>query len=251
MMAALFGLAAIAQVSPPAGMAVGSVSEPLIAPDGSTYLIFLPPTWTDSSSTHPVMLFLHGVGGINNAKGCRNPGLTTQFPLLDTEYAAKVDTIVIVPVAKQANWRHHLNSSMALIDMALSELGGDPSRVSVAGQSMGGHGAYLYAAELAPGRFAAVIAMCAYVDEGGPIGAPENVPKTMVAALKDTAVWVFTAEVDDEVPPLGRPQDDGSIIVSALRSAGNTNVKLTRYPGSTKGPHYIPVRDQPRRVAPH
>ena len=64
----------------PEGMVVGSVSQPLTAADGSEYLIFLPPTWTGEDAAHPVLLFLHGVGGINNGKGCRDPGLRTQFP---------------------------------------------------------------------------------------------------------------------------------------------------------------------------
>ena len=186
--------------SPPAGMVVGSVSQPLTAADGSTYLIFLPPKWTAEAS-HPVLLFLHGVGGINNGDGCRKPGLTTQFPLLDPTYAAKVQHIVIVPVAKQRNWRHHFDSSMSLVEMALSQLGGDPSRVAIAGQSMGGHGAYLYASQLAPGRFCAVVAMCGYVDEDAPLATAADAPTAVTEPLKDTPIWVFHSDVDDYVSP--------------------------------------------------
>ena len=231
----------------PTGMVVGSVSQPLTATDGSTYLIYLPPKWTAAGS-HPVLLFLHGVGGINNGDGCRKPGLTTQFPLLDPKYAAKVQHIVIVPVAKQRNWRHHFDSSMALVDMALSQLGGDPSRVAIAGQSMGGHGAYLYASELAPGRFCAVVAMCGYVDEfslvhmdaHGRILDKGGVPAAVAESLKSTPIWVFHSDVDDEVPPPGRPADDPAAVVAAFKAAGNTAVKLTRYPKDRKGPNYIP-----------
>ena len=56
---ALVTLSALAAAQPPAGMVVGSVSEPLLAADNSTYLIFLPPTWKATGS-YPVMLFLHG-----------------------------------------------------------------------------------------------------------------------------------------------------------------------------------------------
>ena len=55
----------------PPGMVVGDVSEPLTSADGSTFLIFLPPAWKNVTASHPVLLFLHGVGGINNGKGCR------------------------------------------------------------------------------------------------------------------------------------------------------------------------------------
>lgn len=215
----------------------GSVSDVLTAEDGSEYLIFLPVNWT-SSGSHPVLLFLHGVGGINNGKGCRSPGLTTQFPLLDPEYAATVKHIVLVPVAKQRNWRHHFSSSMSLVDMALTTLGGDPSRVAVAGQSMGGHGAWLYASQLGRGRFCAVVVMCGYLDEEGPIG--DLVPRQVLEPLKDMPIWIFHAEQDDDVPPPGRPQDDSEVVVKAFQAAGNTRVKYTRYPKGEKPPHYIP-----------
>lgn len=148
--------------SAPPGMLIGDVSQPLVAADGSEYLIFLPPTWTATAS-HPVLLFLHGFGGINNAEGCRNPGLKTQIPLQSPEYAAKVPHIIIIPVAAQRDWKHHFASSIALVDMAISKLGGDRSRVSVCGQSMGGHGAYLYAS-MAPDRFCSVVSIMGYAD---------------------------------------------------------------------------------------
>ena len=227
-----------ASTSPPEGMVVGSVSQPLVSSDGSTeYLIFLPSNWT-ATSLHPVLLFLHGVGGINNAKGCRNPGLTTQFPLLDPEYAAKVEHIVIVPVAQRPNWRHHFQPTMGLLDMALSDLGGDPDRVSIAGQSMGGHGAYLYASQLAPERFCAVVAICAYLDEDSPFEGKAFTDT--ILPLKSTPIWLFQSEEDDIVPPPGRPQDDGSKIAQALEHAGNDEVKYTRYVQGSKPPNYIP-----------
>ena len=91
-----------------------------------------------------------------------------RFPLLDPAYAAGVAHIVVVPVARRRDWRHHFESSMALVDMALATLGGDPDRVAVAGQSMGGHGAYVYASRMAPGRFSAVVAACGYLDDPAP-----------------------------------------------------------------------------------
>jgi pimeloyl-ACP methyl ester carboxylesterase len=243
-----------AATAPLEGMVVGSVSEPLTAADGSEYLIFLPSTWT-TTSIHPILVFLHGVGGISNAKGCRNPGLTTQFPLIDPEYAAKVEHIVIVPVAQRPNWRHHFNSTMDLLDMALSDLGGDPDRVSIAGQSMGGHGAYLYASQLAPGRFCAIVAICSYLDEdnamtsvvsetvGSVDGTQSYSGKAFtdtILPLKSTPIWLFQSEEDDIVPPPGRPQDDSRKIAKALEFAGNDKVKYTRYVKGDKPPNYIP-----------
>ena len=211
---------------PPPGMVVGSVSEPLTAADGSEYLIFLPVGWTAEAS-HPVLLFLHGVGGINNGKGCRDPGLTTQFPLLDPAYAAGVEHVVLVPVARERNWRHHFEASMALVDMALTTLGGAPDRVAVAGQSMGAHGAFLFASQMAPGRFCAVVAMCGYLDEGSPAGKVWNA--AVVEPLRDTPIWVFHAEEDDAVPPPGLPQDDSRAVVAAFEAAGRKGVIQRRF----------------------
>lgn len=55
---------------------------------------------------------------------------------------------------------------------------------------MGGHGAYLYASQLAPGRFAAVVVMAGYVDElmaladGGDVDA-------VVTPLRTTPTWIL------------------------------------------------------------
>ena len=235
----------LAAAGVPDGMRIGSVSEPLKAADGSEYLIFLPPKF-NAKNSHPVLLFLHGVGGINNAKGCRDPGLTTQLPLLNQSYAAKVEHIVLVPVAKRPNWRHHFDSAMALVNMALSELGGDPQRVSIAGQSMGAHGAYLYASQLAPGRFAAVAVMCGYLEEEAPLNRAQSMATPLneawskvVEPLNATPVWVFHSDEDDAVPPPGRAQDDGRAVVAALLRAGNGAVKFSHYPLGRKPLHYV------------
>ena len=172
-------------VEPPIGK-LGRVSEPLTAKDGSTYLIFLPPRWTAAAKSNPVLLFLHGVGGINNASGCANPGLTTQFPLNDAEYVATLEHIVLVPVAAKRDWRHHFASAMLLLDMTLADLGGDPNRVALAGQGMGGQGAWQFAA-LAPERFCAVVVICGWVDERN----GDVVPREIVESLKAIPIWAL------------------------------------------------------------
>jgi dienelactone hydrolase len=237
---ALF-LVSTAMGQPPPGMVVGSVSQPLTAADGSSYLIYLPPNWTPTGS-HPVLLFLHGIGGINNGAGCRNPGLTTQFRLLEPAYAAKVNHIVLVPVAAKEDWIHHLPSSLALVDMAVSALGGDPSRVAVAGQAMGGHGALSYA-RLRPDRFCAAVLINAYVDDRVG-GRPVTVPPGLVEPLASTPTWVFHSEEDDKLPDplrkrLAASVDDSEGLVAALHATGNAHVKYTRYELGRLPPNYI------------
>ena len=248
------GAAAEEVVPPPPGMVVGSVSQRLeYGKDGSAYLIFLPPHWkADAKAAYPVMLFLHGVGGIRNANGCRNPGLTTQFPLLDPAYAAVVEHIVLVPVAEQEDWRHHLDKSMELVHMAVIDLGGDPYRVSVAGQAMGGHGALLYAS-LRPTVFSAVVVICGFLDDTvgdrwkmTTSGDVAYVPATVGYALRNKPVWIFHSEEDDAKPdPLrkrfGASIADSKALEVALKSNGNDNgeVKFTTYPMGSLPPNYI------------
>jgi len=228
-----------ASAAPP-GVPVGRVSEPQTAADGSTYLLFLPPKWTAAPKSNPVMLFLHGIGGINNAKGCTNPGLTTQFPLNDPEYAARLEHIVLIPVAAQRDWRNHYGALISLVDMAVRDLGGDPSRVTLAGQGMGGQGVWQLAA-MAPERFCALVACCGWVDERN----GDVLPMALVEAAKSKPVWAFHSIEDDSVPDplrkeLGKTLEDTEAVVRALKAAGNPNVKLTTYPAGQRPPNYIP-----------
>mmetsp|Transcript_26830 Transcript_26830/g.71070 ORF Transcript_26830/g.71070 Transcript_26830/m.71070 type:complete len:142 (+) Transcript_26830:3-428(+) len=118
---------------------------------------------------------------------------------------------------------------MALVDDAVANLGGDPKRVSVAGQSMGGAGAWLFASKQ-PDRFCAVVPICGYI--------PDDVMPSVVEALKAKPIWLFSSEEDDHIPPPGQPQDDPEVVITAL--AGNANFKSTRYPLGTKPQANIP-----------
>jgi pimeloyl-ACP methyl ester carboxylesterase len=191
---------------------LGRVSEALLAADGSTYLLFLPPGWKNANQSNPVMraraslqpvcsrlipspdqlrsnlgtVFLHGVGGINNPAGCTNPGLTTQFPLNDPAFAAMREHIVLVPVAAKRDWTNHFDSLMSLVDLAVTKLGGDPHRVTLAGQGMGGQGVWQIAS-LAPERFCAIVAICGWVDDR--VG--NTLPPEMLQALKSKPIWAL------------------------------------------------------------
>jgi len=223
---------------PPIGK-VGGVCEPLTAADGSTYLLFLPPRWTAAPNSNPVLLFLHGIGGINNATGCNKPGLTTQFPLNDPAYAAELEHIVLVPVAAQRDWRNHFASCMALVDMAVATLGGDPNRIALSGQGMGGQGVFQYAA-MAPERFCAFVAICGWVDERE----GDHVPAPIVDALKSKPFWAFHSEEDDAAPDplrkeLGKTIEETEVMMKALQAAGSTTAKCTKYLAGDIPPNYI------------
>ena len=167
----------------PAGMAVGTVSETLTR-DGSQYMVFLPSGWSPEKK-HPVCLFLHGAGGVSKVDNIRGQSLTRM--LLTPEYAAKMEHIVLIPVATTREWKNHFPFVMSLVDMAIADLSGDPSRVALAGQSMGGHGTWMLAAQHAD-RFCAVVPICGYVQRDDAAVSPD-----LVKALVAKPLWVLCA----------------------------------------------------------
>ena len=143
--------------------AAGSLlGRALTAVDGSEYLLFLPPGWAGKDSSHPVMLFLHGRGGVKNEDNIRGQSLTRM--LTSPEFAQSCPFIVLTPIAQQPGWQPQFPSVLALLEMAVRDLGGDSSRLYCTGQSMGGNGCWHLAAEN-PGLFAAIAPVCGYVVE--------------------------------------------------------------------------------------
>ena len=119
-------------------MEVGKLTTHTAA-DGFSYLRFLPIGWTKESNA-PVLVFLHGSGGLDNEKNIR--GQSLGFKLAQPEFASGVKHIVLIPIAPKRPWSLHFESVMAILELGLSELGGDPERVAVTGQSIGGNGAW-------------------------------------------------------------------------------------------------------------
>ena len=68
----------------------------------------------------------------------------------------------------------------------------------------------------------------------------DTAPSAVIEPLKTTPIWIFHSELDDSVPPPGRPQDDGDVVVKAFEAAGNTAVKYTKFGADVKPAHYIP-----------
>ena len=107
----------------PAGMKVGGVSELLTTPSGMNYLVFLPFTWTAAGPPSPVLLLLHGGGGVGNPDNVRGQSLTKM--LLTPDYAAGVSHIVIIPVAPSRPWSAHFDAVLQLLDTCIKDLNGD------------------------------------------------------------------------------------------------------------------------------
>ena len=122
-----------------ASEAIGTITRHTHA-NGLHYMVFLPSGWSkEGTTTHPVLLFMHGSGGLNlNEKNIRGQSLGRM--LSTPSFASNVKHIVLIPMAPSRPWSQHFPLVMELLDTALAELGGDPARVSVTGQSIGGNG---------------------------------------------------------------------------------------------------------------
>eukprot|EP00928_Gymnodinium_smaydae_P062810 TRINITY_DN46582_c0_g1_i1.p1 TRINITY_DN46582_c0_g1~~TRINITY_DN46582_c0_g1_i1.p1 ORF type:complete len:279 (+),score=36.35 TRINITY_DN46582_c0_g1_i1:46-882(+) len=194
--------------------------SPLLEHEGTRYMLFMPSTWTSADAgtqKHPVILFMHGAGGVNNEPNIRGQSMGRRLSSSDS--AASMPFIVLLPVTPSRGWEQLFEPSMKILDVVMSTLGGDPSRMYVLGQSMGGNGAWLMGATY-PEKFAAVVPVCGHLDrDAGAAGQLEKV----TANLKKKPIWAFHAASDSVVPV-----EFTDNAVKALRDLGS-DVKYTRY----------------------
>jgi len=197
-------------------MEPGALTTHQQADGGLEYLLFLPPNWEKRAARRfPVMLFMHGAGGLANEKNIHGQSLGNR--LSTPEFAQGVEHIVLLPIAPSRPWSAHFDPVMRLLDYALAELGGEAARVVVAGQSLGGNGCWELAAKH-PDKFAGMIPICGYTERDA-----TSAPPALVAALAKTPIWAHHG-ADDSVVKV----ENSDVVVSALKAAGNP-VKYSRY----------------------
>jgi predicted peptidase len=170
------------------------------------YLTFLPKSYSAGGDKVPLIVFLHGSGergtDLNKVKSWGPPAIV--------EKDANFPFMVVSPqVAEGEWWDAYLLKAM--LDDVLKRYNVDPKRVYLTGISMGGYGAWDFAARY-PDYFAAVVPIC-----GG--GIPRRAGR-----LKDIPVWVFHGLKDEAVP-----EQESARMVDALRAEGG-NVKYTVLP---------------------
>ena len=129
--------------------------------------------------------------------------------------------IVITPRADKRNWPNHFDKLDALLARLITELNIDTDKFYLAGQSMGGNGAWEYGAKNL-NMFAALVPVCGYVARKDP-KTGERVAE-IAEVLKNKPIYVFHAANDSVVSV---EHSDG--MVESLKKAGNTNVLYTRY----------------------
>ena len=195
-----------------------------------SYWLFKPSSWTKAAKS-PVMLFLHGAGGVNNPDNIRGQSITRMLDT-DAEYAARCRHIVVMPVAPSRGWPQHSASVLALLDEILAASGADADRVAVAGQSMGGNGCWDLASRF-PERFCCAVPVCGYLERSS-----AEIPAAFnLAAFDVMPVWAFHG-ADDSVVDVGL----SDVVVDALKERG-APVKYTRYAEGLSPPCVTKAKD--------
>lgn len=194
------------------------------------FQVYLPAGWTPDQKW-PVIVFLHG-GDERGADGVK----PTQVGLGPVAHASggRFPFIVVFPQCPRSSfWAFPEMKARVLeaLDDTLRAFSGDPERVYLTGNSMGGFGTWIIGAQH-PERFAALVPICGGVrpPRGGKL--PPNAPfrdapdraLAVAQAIGRVPVWAFHGARDLIVPvALSRE------MVDALRRTGG-DVRYTEYP---------------------
>lgn len=191
-----------------------TLEKPIVKTVRLNYLLFLPKGYEEKPQQRwPLILFLHGMGERgNDLELVKKHGIARvveqreDFPFIAVSPQCPLDSW----------WPDHFDALDLLLDEICARYRVDPDRLYLTGLSMGGYGAWYYAA-LHPDRFAALVPICG---GGMPFfGFPER-----VVVLKNVPVWAFHGAKDDRVPLA-----ESERLVKALKAAGG-NVRFTVYP---------------------
>lgn len=181
--------------------------------------LWLPPNF-DPGTRWPLVLALHGYGERGDDLEHTRNGLAQVLSDRPELYSAivalpqcpgdRVWSWIDRPWAQgQGGAEEHVD---ALLETVLSRLPIDPDRVALTGNSMGGFGSFLIAAQGVE-RFHAVLPIC-----GG--GHPEE-----ACAFGEVPVWIHHGRADDVVPAA-----ESERMAAALRDAG-ARVRLDLHDG--------------------
>lgn len=176
---------------------------------GLNFQLYGNPKWS-GAERYPLVIWLHGAGQSGSDNEAQMGGATKPF----TEEANQEERpcFVLAPQCpdRAIGWKDAVATNlMTLIGELCDSLPIDESRLYLTGSSMGGSGSWRLGTEH-PGVFAAIVPLC-----GG--GDPSK-----AAALKDTPLWAFHGDKDDEVP-----LDRSKSMVEAIKAAGGDKVIFT------------------------
>jgi predicted peptidase len=185
------------------------------------YRLFLP-TGYDAQKRYPLVVWLHGAGGMgrDNLRQISGDQIAGTRIWTTPEHQAKYPAFVLAPqsAGDWADVNHDsLSAPLALVvgilDLLAGEFSIDPQRVYVAGQSNGGYGVWDLITKR-PALVAAAVPVC-----GG--GDPDR-----AARATAVPVWAFHGTADKSIPVTASRQ-----MVAAITKAGG-HPRYTEYPGA-------------------
>jgi predicted peptidase len=195
----------------------------------SRYRVYVPKDGTNAGGL-PVMLYLHG----SDERGTDNEGqLSGPAPsILGTPN--RFNFIIVFPQCPVGRYwdKEMIPIAMAELEQTVNEFNGDPSRLYLAGFSLGGYGVWTTAA-LYPTKFAAIVPM-----SGRLLPRPterRNFPPEILeladaadpfaafaSRLKDMPTWIYHGSNDNIVPV-----SNSRSMTKALKDTGNADVHYT------------------------
>ena len=208
----------------------------IVTVDGSAYRyqVYVPPNWS-TSVQWPVILFLHGAGGYGSDGATQMKEGLAPAILRHPERFPAIAIFPQSPANGTPGWQEIGGRiALAALDKTMVEFGGDKSRVTLTGLSIGGNGAWFLAYQH-PERFAGLLVVCGFVSErmGSmyPILYPSLItdmedPSAAVAQkLAHIPTWIFHGDADHTVPV-----EHSRRMATALRTLG-ASVQYTELAG--------------------
>lgn len=177
--------------------------------EGLNYQIYGNPRWK-ATERYPLLIWLHGAGQSGSDNEAQMGGATKPFTEEANQEARPC--FVLAPQCPDRNigFKNEVASNlMTLIKTLTDSLPIDESRIYLTGSSMGGSGSWNIGT-LHPEVFAAIVPLCGGGDPG------------KAAALKDTPVWAFHGDKDEDVP-----LERSTSMVEAIKASGGEKVQLT------------------------
>jgi predicted peptidase len=177
------------------------------------YRLFTPAAY-DRTRKYPLILWLHGAGSVggDNFKQISGASLRGTHTWIAPAVQAKHPAFVLAPQSHGGGWDQEMPLVLGVLDLLKKEFNIDPSRIYIAGQSMGGFGTWDYITAR-PDLFAAAIPLCGGGDA------------SHASVIAKTPIWAFHGAADPTVP-VARSRE----MIAAVKRAGG-NPLYTEYPG--------------------
>ena len=168
---------------------------------GLKFGLFLPSKWEPSgpSGKYPVIVFLHGRGESGGFAVTNAQSLPWLLAGNNASFASGFPFIVLAPqcpqeCAMENGWQKSVQRGTAELvqEWVTTDLGGDPHRVYLTGQSMGGHGAWQSATHLSDRAVAVASAteVASPTSAGGETRRSSDLKLQMIQKMRKTSAHV-------------------------------------------------------------